>query len=30
MTCISPDDSMEPVDIDDGTQIDQNKKEENK
>jgi hypothetical protein len=27
MTCIPPDDSMKPVDIDDGTQIDQNKKE---
>jgi hypothetical protein len=27
MTCIPPDDSTEPVDIDDGTQIDQNKKE---
>jgi hypothetical protein len=27
MTCIPPDDSVEPVKIDDGTQIDQNKKE---
>jgi hypothetical protein len=27
MTCIPPDDSTEPVNIDDSTQIDQNKKE---
>jgi hypothetical protein len=27
MTCVPPDDSTEPIDIDDGTQIDQNKKE---
>jgi hypothetical protein len=28
MTCIPPDDSIEPIEIDDGNQIDQNKKSE--